>query len=750
LSYRIARVKLTNIKSHTETDLAFTTGVNVIEGDVGAGKSTVLQAIEAALLGYRIKDLLRVSRPQGEIELYLEPDFSIRWRVAERGVKTVALGLDGRRVEYAAAQAREFIVNKFGLGDSISPQSEPVIFRTAVYVRQEELKSILDGGEDVERLVRRATGIERYALAHENAEIVARELAKRAEGFTERISTLEQAVKENERAAQRLGQLRKELAFASLRLESLESTFSEKDTELKAKQAETERISITLEGARQALKDTEDLISRHSKSLDQCRTRIEDLELKKSTLGSKIKPSRAPRDIIEEESRLRTQFEAVSEEIARLKANAASFERLKAEESRLESSIDPDLDSVSLNEMLAQVRKDRTEARDRYSVAKRAVSDYARLIREGKCFVCSQPIDPEEYTEHLARERSLLQSLESELDDYKAQEETLESYLRKAEQQELTKRRLADIREELARLKEPLGIDAKRDELAAIRASLEEISALRDLASIDEQIRLTQEEEARLRADLEEYYTQRRLRVSEIEELDDQLQTQRSELDELESVYDSFQQQLREAARRKFVLEGEIGPVEAGAAVYEKGLSELERARTSQHNLSRLTEFFDKVFEPAMKQLEEDKMAYVKREVHRMTKDYFAVLMQDDERSVALDQSLAPRLERKLGGRWVEMPSPSGGERSTMALAYRLALSSVARSRQGIKLGFLMLDEPTDGFSEEQLTKFKSVLERLEIPQVLLVTHHRVLESIGDNVVQLEYSDEGSRVRGGS
>jgi len=47
----IKRIKLQNWKSHAETEINFTEGTNVLVGPMGAGKSSVLQAICFALFG---------------------------------------------------------------------------------------------------------------------------------------------------------------------------------------------------------------------------------------------------------------------------------------------------------------------------------------------------------------------------------------------------------------------------------------------------------------------------------------------------------------------------------------------------------------------------------------------------------------------------------------------------------------------------------------------------------------------------
>lgn len=56
----------------------------------------------------------------------------------------------------------------------------------------------------------------------------------------------------------------------------------------------------------------------------------------------------------------------------------------------------------------------------------------------------------------------------------------------------------------------------------------------------------------------------------------------------------------------------------------------------------------------------------------------------------------------------------SGGERTSIALAYRLAFNTIVREVSFEKpIDLLILDEPTEGFSKEQLFKLRGVRNTL-------------------------------------
>ena len=81
----------------------------------------------------------------------------------------------------------------------------------------------------------------------------------------------------------------------------------------------------------------------------------------------------------------------------------------------------------------------------------------------------------------------------------------------------------------------------------------------------------------------------------------------------------------------------------------------------------------------------------------------------------------------------------SGGEKTSVALAYRLSLNKVINDFvSNIKTkGLLILDEPTDGFSSNQLDKLRDVLMQVEADQIIVVSHEQKLESYADQIVHI-------------
>ena len=111
-----------------------------------------------------------------------------------------------------------------------------------------------------------------------------------------------------------------------------------------------------------------------------------------------------------------------------------------------------------------------------------------------------------------------------------------------------------------------------------------------------------------------------------------------------------------------------------------------------------------------------------------------------------MDEDFTPILEQD--GYEQDFNNLSGGEQTSISLAYRLSLNTMMRkTTESLKSNLLILDEPTDGFSKNQLAKVKNVLRELDSEQIILVSHEKELETYVDNVFQISKSEGYSKIK---
>jgi len=91
----------------------------------------------------------------------------------------------------------------------------------------------------------------------------------------------------------------------------------------------------------------------------------------------------------------------------------------------------------------------------------------------------------------------------------------------------------------------------------------------------------------------------------------------------------------------------------------------------------------------------------------------------------------------------------SGGEKSALSLAYRLALNKIINERyQEVKTkDLLILDEPTDGFCQEQINKMQDIFEKLNTAQMIIISHERNLDSFVTDIFNFKKENHITNVK---
>lgn len=96
----------------------------------------------------------------------------------------------------------------------------------------------------------------------------------------------------------------------------------------------------------------------------------------------------------------------------------------------------------------------------------------------------------------------------------------------------------------------------------------------------------------------------------------------------------------------------------------------------------------------------------------------------------------------------IDVKNTSGGEKSSIALSYRFGLKKIIENNflGETNLSVLILDEPTDGFSENQVSKLGTILKMVNVKQIILVSHDEKIESISENTIKIEKINNKSEV----
>ncbi len=162
--------------------------------------------------------------------------------------------------------------------------------------------------------------------------------------------------------------------------------------------------------------------------------------------------------------------------------------------------------------------------------------------------------------------------------------------------------------------------------------------------------------------------------------------------------------------------------------------------------LSGIQNWFEDKFINLMDLIERKILFKIHNDFNLLFQKWFGMLIDNEIINVNLDESFTPLIEQN--GHIIDYSYLSGGEKTAAALAYRLALNQVVNDLINLikTKDLLILDEPTDGFSNNQLDRMKEVLDELNMNQVILVSHDSKIESFVENVIKLQKNEHVSEV----
>ncbi|MEK6859812.1 MAG: AAA family ATPase [Nanoarchaeota archaeon] len=226
------------------------------------------------------------------------------------------------------------------------------------------------------------------------------------------------------------------------------------------------------------------------------------------------------------------------------------------------------------------------------------------------------------------------------------------------------------------------------------------------------------------------------------------------EYSKYDSVYEQTGKELKEAKLSENNSAIKTAEVNKEIQFSEKDIiekiNEVEKKEELKRKTEKIREIEYWVSEKFMEIIlftEKQIMLTLKEEFSRLFSKWFSILVSESL-SAKLDDNFSPVIEQQ--DYELDYSFLSGGERTAIALAYRLSLNQVINSiLSNIKTSNLViLDEPTDGFSSQQLDKMRDVLSQLNVEQLILVSHEQKIEGFVDNIIRLSKEMGITRVEG--
>ena len=215
-------------------------------------------------------------------------------------------------------------------------------------------------------------------------------------------------------------------------------------------------------------------------------------------------------------------------------------------------------------------------------------------------------------------------------------------------------------------------------------------------------------------------------------------------LNKFESLFKEKQKEIENAMKEERLADIKVAELKKEIEVFSKQIEEIkeriqqtEEIKKKLHYIMELENWLSEKFTSMISFIERNVMAKLKTEFSELFNKWFCMLVSENFMA-RIDENFTPIIEQQD----YEIPYEylSGGERTAVALAYRLSLNQVINSILSTinTKDIVILDEPTDGFSDQQLDKIREVLMQLNVKQLLLVSHEQKIESFVENVIRFK------------
>lgn len=171
----IESLHISNFKSHRDTRIEFDTGISIIIGGNGAGKSSILEAVSFALFkqhtSKRIEQLITIGQKRMSVEIQFTAN-GRTYRVLRERTKTSSKAImkikEGGRFQSLVSGDKQVTLEVQNL-----LEMDGDLFLNAVYVRQGEIADLIDKtSSEKKQMIGRLLGIDSLEKAWKNLKVI--------------------------------------------------------------------------------------------------------------------------------------------------------------------------------------------------------------------------------------------------------------------------------------------------------------------------------------------------------------------------------------------------------------------------------------------------------------------------------------------------------------------------------------------------------------------------------------------------
>ncbi len=815
---RIKSLKLQNIRSYVEETIEFPQGSVLLAGDIGAGKSTILLAIEYALFGTKRGELeptslLRHGSHAGKIELIFDINSNTVkiTRILKRtsvAIKQEAgfIVINNTRIDATPVELRSRVMDLLGYPKDSQPAKD-LIYRYTVFTPQEQMRHIIyENKENRLNTLRKIFNIDKYKKIKENAQFIAKELRTKKRILEETLIDTSALVQKQKSFQEQLSEKKAQYAQHFLQLQQIQE-----------KEASVKKHIETAEAQHKKIQELRQNYALHTQELKKNSVQQTALQLKQQHVQQQKELLQRTQVIIPEkpseksQSDLEQDKESAERSVQELQqTHAIRAEQKKAAEEkllRLQQTITDRIQTLSRKNEYEQQRQELDAIISHKQGLISSIVDAERHLKtchEHKagaelrknnaqntveniqsmdiCTLCLQHIHHEHKEIIVSDQTKHIHAAEKELEHITTQEQNFCKNLEIAKKQldviiasEQKKASVLTFLENFAEKEKEL--QQKQHEYNALQQQIQSFIPVDATLFAEAQqkvvhLKLLLQKQHAWDSAVQEYKNRQVMiqdKEAQQKEIETDIQQLIHEQKTLQQTLSMLEQQLVQFKDAEIILaqhkqnlqhvhahekQCEIILATLGkeqqhlAQQCENIQAEIDTQNTLLEKIKKLnasSQWIEEYFVPLVQTMEKHVLLQVHSSFNQFFTEWFSMLMGDNM-SARLDENFAPVIEQN--GYDADVVHLSGGEKTAVSLAYRLALNKVLNNFISTitTKDFIILDEPTEGFSSEQLDTVREVLDALGLQQVILVSHEQKIESFAEHVIRIEKHGHVSKV----
>ncbi len=679
----IKHIALENIRSYKKEEVEFPEGSIVLSGDIGSGKTTILLAIEFALFG------LQPGQKGSSLLRYGEDGGKVRLKFEVGGRELdVERGLERKGDSVRQSTSKIKIDNREE--EMSTAELKNKVLALLNYPKEFARKTnilyrftVYTPQEEMKQIIKEKPEARLNTLRHIFGINKYKKVRENTELYTKRIR---KKIRSLEGSVHDLADIKKSKEEKEENVRELKKEIGKLETGLKEQEAQREEFEKSVKEVEKKQEEK----NNYERERDKIQVRIqgvnENLESKKN-----------------EKENLKNQISEAKKADFKPELFEKTVKDLEKKEEEIEN------ENKKFMGIMSNIKSLNSKIEEAESLKERIAS--LKL-----CPTCLQDVE-EGY------KKNILRSKDDEIEGNKRKINTLEE--KKQESINIIEKK----KDEMKNLRE------KRDELNMIKIKLESAKEKEErLENIENEIKQTEKDSELLKTQikkLSEY-------ISSLKKYDQLVESKKKELEKLKSKEQEIRINVASKRKEKDMTLDRIEEIKREIKKKENILEELKQ-------LGEVEDWLSSSFLDIVSYTERNILLKLREEFSKLFNEWFNILVPE-EFNVSLDEDFTPIIEQK--DYELDYDFLSGGERTAVALAYRLSLNHVINSLLSkIKTrNLVILDEPTDGFSEQQLDKMRDVLNELDAKQLIIVSHEDKIESFVENIIKFSKNEEVTKV----